>query len=310
MHLSFFPAKKKLEINTEIRDDKTFYLCNGFSYEEIEIGHVRGLKVKAIKDSETDFSKEKFEKSINNMPVISMNGCYEEIDSLYFPDYDNSYKIIDADFAFKNCYNLRNIPKLPDTIETMNGSFIGCTTLLSHVFSLNLPKNLREANDCFADCCFTRKIKKSYLPKNLKSANRLFGTVHLGFVNGLLLNDNLKTFSCSLILSDNHTILDIILNDNKVKIRKNVQRFFKVRKHDLNHLINVSVKEIKNSEIHCKEQNIYGTFSFNSSSDAVSFIRFIFNYYNRDERPIKGLEEFLNMLSGSIEDGDLNLLFD
>lgn len=308
MHLSFFPTKKKLEIKTEIRDEKTFYLCNGFSYEEVQITpDKKGLKVQVIPDENVDYSKTKFEKSLNNLPVVSMEGCYMGLPNRSFPDY-NGYEIINADYAFANCYNLSRLSILPDTVKTMNHCFENCEALLSHVRKIALPKELQEANHCFYNCHFTRKLKASYMPKNLSAALKMFDTVHLDFVDGLVLNDKLTSFSCSLILSDNQTIFDIVLSDNQVKIRRCNQRFYKVRKHELNQLVNLSVKEMREKSIFYKDNNLYGKFTFSSSPDAVSFIRYIFHYFNMEERKINEIEEYIQEYVSSYE-GDINLLF-
>jgi hypothetical protein len=279
-----------------LNEDGTYYF-NGFIYEEIKENDITiGMKVKANKDIEMDYSKVKFEKEIHGINVISMERCYEGMNSLYFPDYGNEYKITNANYAFANCYNLRKIPKLPNSIETMDYCFQNCDTLLSHSFSLNFPSSLKSAEGCFNGCHFTRRLNSSSFPSSLVNARKAFEVIRIPFAFNLTLNNSLKYFDCSLLLNDNYSTLDISLQENIVKMRLNVQKIYFINKKEVNPIINFSIKDLKTINNNCKDNNIYGNIIFENSENAVDFIKYIFVFCSKEEREMDDLKEYMKML--------------
>ncbi len=78
-------------------------------------------------------------------------------------------KIIELDDTFEGCYNLKEIPQLPDDIISMNETFRGCTSL---EIIEKLPTSLRVMENTFENCTALKTV--NHFPDELISINGAF----------------------------------------------------------------------------------------------------------------------------------------
>lgn len=106
-----------------------------------------------IKVNVVDKTKTSYEEMLNampyrnykNIPVNSVEGCFEDCTSLTTaPVIPNS--VIDMTECFYNCTSLTTAPVIPSNVTDMTGCFYNCTSLVGDVY---IQANVTDTYECF-----------------------------------------------------------------------------------------------------------------------------------------------------------------
>lgn len=298
-----------------IQVNNTTIYYNHFFYEDTVIDGTHGYRVFASVDAngkaDIDFSSLAFEKEINGKKVISMDKCFQDIKEItLYSGIPEGASILSANECFKGCVNLHKIPKFPDTVRYMNSAFENCKRLFQFQRgNIVLPASLREANNLFKGCVFSRELALTF-PKNLVSADKMFSLLKSSYLGNFKPNDALKSFSCQVLKG--RDIFLIVKDEDAVILKRQMvedidseaERYFQMKSQEkvIKPLTGKSIYEIENKTT--PEFFTPLTKEFKSHKESISFLCSLFLLLSDDE-PLSFIERKMKSIKVKNVDSDV-----